>query len=1077
MTPPNDNIPQQAGRGNSPRENTQCNTCSKRGVDRRGFLGAAAAGSAAVAAGWIPRWATAGPFEPADTADHFVPADKKLRPEWIARLFAKGESTWYAGDDLNKIAMPIGGVCTGQLYLAGDGRLIHWDIFNGHNFSGYGATNYQAMPKPEAQLQQGFAIEVTAGGKTLRRSLDRKGFPGVRFCGEYPLGGVEYVDEAFPVTVRMEAFSPFIPLNEEDSALPVTVLELTVENRSDHPVQAVLAGWLENAVCCRSGQVLSGMRQNRLLRAAGRMMIHATAKATEPSQPERPVIVLADFEGGNYGQWTVEGEAFGTAPATGTLPRQQEVSGFQGKGLVNTYLGGDDRLQGKLISPEFLIERRFISFLLGGGNHAGKTCINLVVDGQVVRTACGKNREQLQWHNWNVAGLAGKKARIEIVDQESRPWGHINVDQIELRDKPRQGPSGPLDQQPDFGSMGLAILHSGPEVLASTQLPEGAPAEVVFQPGVLAPADRTTAAEGPIDKRLCGALGRRLALAPGERQKVTFLVTWHFPHLHERGERRGRYYAVRFPTAAAVAGYVAENFDRLAGQTRLWHATWYDSTLPHWLLDRLFSTVSTLATNTCQWWENGRFWAYEGVCCCHGTCSHVWNYEHAMARLFPRLERSVRQMQDFDPQAGFVEETGMVRFRGEGWNRWAGDGQAGTILKAYREHQMSADDTFLRHNWPRVRKALEFLIHEDADDNGILEGAQHNTYDIDFYGPNTMVGSLYLAALRAGEEMAQLTGDEQFARRCRKLYEAGRRYTENELFNGEYFIQKVDLAKHPKHQYADGCLADQLFGEGWARQVHLGSIYSPALVRSALKAIWVYCWAPDVGPQNKAHPPQRWFARPGQAGLFTCTWPKSKHLGPESVLYRDEVWTGIEYQVAGHMAWEGMLTEALAICRGIHERYHPRSHNPWNEVECGDHYARALASYGVLIGLAGFEYDGPGGHLGFAPRITPEQFRCAFTAAKGWGTLEQIRSQSKQTNTIGLRWGELALRSLAFRVPGQRRVVSVQVSVAGRRVEASTQFEAAEKSAAGCGRVVLKLAQPVTIREGETLTVEMTLEA
>ena len=135
----------------------------------------------------------------------------------------------------------------------------------------------------------------------------------------------------------------------------------------------------------------------------------------------------------------------------------------------------------------------------------------------------------------------------------------------------------------------------------------------------------------------------------------------------------------------------------------------------------------------------------------------MWNYEHALARLFPDAERSIREMQDYNPEAGFVPESGMVRFRGEGWKMWAGDGQAGTVLKAYREHQMSADSEFLKRNYEGIRKSLEFLINEDrADDDGaaadgVLTGSQHNTYDINFFGANTMIGSLYLAALRAGE--------------------------------------------------------------------------------------------------------------------------------------------------------------------------------------------------------------------------------------------------------------------------------------------------------------------------------------
>jgi uncharacterized protein (DUF608 family) len=538
----------------------------------------------------------------------------------------------------------------------------------------------------------------------------------------------------------------------------------------------------------------------------------------------------------------------------------------------------------------------------------------------------------------------------------------------------------------------------------------------------------------PFAELLRGAIGKKVTLKPGGSEQITFVLSWCFPNRYTREQSVGNFYAKRFSSASDVAAYIADNFDDLAGKTRLWHSTYYDSTLPHWLLDRLHSTVSTLATETCQWWNNGRFWAWEGVGCCHGTCAHVWNYEHAMARLFPQLERSVRLMQDYDPDEGFDEQTGMVRFRGRGWNMWAADGQAGTVLKAYREHEVSADDKFLKNNWERIRKSLQFLIDQDGNSDGILEGKQHNTFDIDFYGANPMIGSLYLAALRAGEEMGLEAGDKDFAAKCSKIFASGLEYTRKHLFNGEYFIQKVDLEKYPENQYADGCLSDQVFGQGWAFQVGLGYVYPEEMTRSAIQSIWKYNWAPDVAPQNKVHPPERWFARPGEAGLFTCTWPKGKHMGPKSVRYRDEIWTGIEYQVAGHMAWEGMTTEALAICRGVHERYHPSKHNPFNEIECGDHYARAMASWGVLLGLCGFEYHGPKGYLGFAPRMTPDKFKAVFTASDGWGSISQKRSDRTQVDTIEVKWGSLKLKKLGLEAPAGKKVKKVRVIVEGKEL-------------------------------------------
>ena len=156
-----------------------------------------------------------------------------------------------------------------------------------------------------------------------------------------------------------------------------------------------------------------------------------------------------------------------------------------------------------------------------------------------------------------------------------------------------------------------------------------------------------------------------------------------------------------------------------------------------------------------------------------------------------------------------------------------------------------------------------------------------------------------------------------------QIFEAGRKNSVERLFNGEYFNQEVDLEKHPDWQYADGCLADQMFGQGWAHQVGLGYVY-PKNTRSQDAGIHLeILLGTRRQTAERAHAPERWFAYPGEAGLLTCTWPKSKHLGPKSTRYRNEVWTGIEYQVANHMAFEGMFTEALAICRAIHDRYHP----------------------------------------------------------------------------------------------------------------------------------------------------------
>ena len=949
---------------------------------------------------------------------HLVPADKKLSQKIVKNLYERGRREVYSDKDLDTIGMPVGGIAAGQLYLRGDGTLGVWQIFNKHVFTGYGANCYRTYI-PDSPVYSGFAVIVEQDGKTFSKILN-KDFGRVGFAGAYPIGLVGYRQDGFPVRVSMTAYSPFIPLNTKDSALPATIFDINIFNISKQKISVNLLGWLENAVLIDSAKAVHALRRSKIINEKQRtLIVHTAEKAPMPEGTikPRPKIVLADFEGENYNKWKTTGQAFGKGPANGTLERQQKVSGFLGKGLVNTFLGGD-KPHGTLISPSFEISRKFINFLIGGGNHTDQTCINLIIDNKVVRTAIGKNDEKLEWYFWNVQQFEGKSAQIQIVDKHSEGWGHINIDQIEFSDEPHKGPIGPLDKLPDYGSMVLALSK---QAIQSTQAKKYI-ASIKDREVKLYSEENIT---WPVTERQSTAIATQAVdLAPGASHTFSFVLAWFFPN-----HSNGRQYANHFNSASDVAHYILDNYKHLSSNTAEWYRTYYEhSTLPQWLLFRLHSTVCNLAAGTCQWWKNGRFWAWEGVGCCPGTCTHVWNYSHAPARLFPQLERSAREMQDFGE--GFDSESGLVGFRSN--RAYAADGQCGSVLKAYREHQASADNSFLNKNWPKIKKALEYSIKQDGNEDGLIENSQHNTYDINFEGPNTFVGSLYLAALRAAEEMAKDMGDEQFAKRCRKIFESGSRLTVERLWDSEYFIQLVDLQKYPKFQYAKGCLSDQLFGQGWAHQLGLGYIYPQQNVKKALQSVWKYNWAPDIGSYNAIHKPERWFARPGEAGLFTCTWPKSTYY-EEGVRYKSEVWTGIEYQVAGHMIWEGMVDEALVICKGIHDRYHPSKHNPFNEVECGDHYARAMASWGVYNALCGYEYHGPKGHIGFAPKITPENFRAAFTAAEGWGLFVQQRQSKIQRQRIEVRWGKLNLNTLAFAVPGDFNKVKVTV-ILGRKV-------------------------------------------
>ncbi|HRR86462.1 MAG TPA: GH116 family glycosyl hydrolase [Phycisphaerae bacterium] len=1029
-------------------------------MSRRAFLastGLAIAGTGAIRA-------IAGPFNPADVTDFPVPADKKLDPLWVRSLFERGAPTIYrsAAGELEHIGMPIGGICTGQLYLGGDGRLWHWDIFNQpapqewRNGSG---PHYAKPAEVKSPIEQGFAIRVVTTDRAQIRPLDQRGFRDVRFRGEYPIGLVEYRDVDVPVVVNLEAFSPFVPLNEDDSGLPATVLRYTVRNIGDSPVEVELGGWLQNGVCLASGQPGRGQRENRILRQPAMTVLECRARAnpaaSKPVAEARPDIVFDDFESETYDKWSVTGTAFGDGPiATSQIASYQGDVNAHGQRVVNSHssrrgggISATDSHIGSMTSKEFTVERHYIRFRIGGGAHPGQTCVNLLVDGAVVRSAAGHNNNRMRIEHFDVREFAGKQARLQVMDGVKDAWGNIGVDEIVFTDGQKDELQMP-EQQPDDGTMALALLGNSEGVFADADLPAGP-----FPIPLFKAQDGRAEASRDFGQRLIGAIGGKRRLAAGEEVEFTFVLAWHFDGLWwdslpflENVRNLRRFYGTRFRDAADVVRYVAREFDRLLSQTRLWRDTWYDSTLPYWLLDRTLANISTLATATCYRFDNGRFYGWEGNYCCGGTCTHVWQYAQAVGRLFPALERSTREMIDFG--LAFDDATGIIHYRAEAHRELAVDGQAGTILRVYREHQMSKDDGFLRRIWPRVRKSVELLMSRDTDHDGLLDGAQYNTLDAAWYGQIAWISSHYLAAVRAGEKMAVEMGDAGFAERCRKIVDRGGKRLVERLYNGEYFIHIPDPDKPQTVRTGDGCHIDQLFGQSWAHQVGLGRIVPLEPTLSALRSLWRYNFAPDVGPYRLMAadkiPGGRWYAMPGEGGLLMCTWPKG---GMETASgggkdagfagYFNECMTGFEYQVAAHMIWEGMVQEGLAITRMIHDRYHARKRNPWNEIECGDHYARAMASYGVFLAVCGFEYHGPQGYLAFAPRMSPDHFRSAFTSAEGWGTFEQNRQNDSQTETIVVRHGRLTLRKLAFDLAAGFRPGSVAVSAAGQSLPAS----------------------------------------
>jgi len=1006
---------------------------------------------------WRFQPAMAGPFENADY-DKLVPADKKLSAAWIRSLVERGTPEWLSGENLKHIGMPVGGICCGQVYLSGDGHLWHWDIFNQGVKTATSGPNY-AKPMPvSSSVDIGFQIRVN--GET--RALDRSGFPQVRFRGAYPIGFVDFRDEAFPLNVSLEAFSPFAPLDVDASSLPLTVMRYTLRNPSNNTVETSIAGVLSNPVLIHSGTGPGIDLINRVVKRKSATCLHCTAEksAVNTVASPRPDIVFDDFESKTYEGWTVEGTAFGAGPVAVTeMPAYQEKVDAHGERLVNSHNartangpGAADAHTGVMTSKPFKIERHFIHALVGGGNVGAGVSFELLVEDKVVATVSGNNKNKMTRKTFNVTEYQGRDARLRIVDKGTQGWGNIGVDCIVFSDVAAT-PQGPFEERKDMGDMTLAILDDDTGVFAS-------PMSTDFGPNGGEDTARCSSGQRPR-----GSVGKTLSLKPGEEAIVSFAIAWRFPN-HAAPVGKGHYYAERFPSSLAVVDHHAATSKKSYDIIRLWHETWYDSTLPHWLLDRSFLNLSILATTTCLRMEGGRFWGWEGVGCCQGTCSHVWHYAQSIGRVFPELERITRENVDYGLA---FQPDGSIWYRAEFAKHEAIDGQCGTILRVLREHTMSPDDAFLRRIWPRVKKSIEFLISQDVDKKGVLEGKQYNTLDAAWYGPISWISTLYIAALRAGAAMAIDMGDDAFAKNCEGLADRGGKWLAENLFDGEYFYHKRD-PKHPEAIGAGvGCHIDQVMGQGWAHQLKLGRILPEDKTRIALKALWRYNFSPDVGTYRKEYKSGRWYAMPGEAGLLMCTFPKGGvneagggKAGKGFAGYFNECMNGFEYQAAGHMIAEGMVQEGLAVTRAIHDRYHASRRNPYNEIECGDHYARSMASHGVFVTLCGFECHGPKKHLGFAPMITPENFKAPFIAAEGWGCFFQRFEDGKLNAGIEIRHGRLPLVSLTLQ---HESATNVSLKHGDAIIPASIQRVGS--------RILIQLEKPIEITTGEKLMVSI----
>ena len=532
----------------------------------------------------------------------------------------------------------------------------------------------------------------------------------------------------------------------------------------------------------------------------------------------------------------------------------------------------------------------------------------------------------------------------------------------------------------------------------------------------------------PKGKPDAGSVASHKTIKPGEKQEFTFIIAWYYPNrIKNWTQRKGdcgpgcdcsfetvkNRYTHRFTDAWDVAKYFVTNLEHLEGYSRKFTESLYGSTIPSYVLDSVASNITVLRSNTCFWLGDGSFFGYEGCFddagCCSGNCTHVWNYAQTLAYLFPSLERSMRETE-------FLIETdtdGKMSFRAltafPGTMSWdaveaASDGQCGSIMRLYREWKLSGDTDWMVGLWPGAKRAMDYACMAwDQDRDGVTEGKQHNTYDITFYGPNPLSGILFLAALKTACKLAEAAGDPESVKKYQTLYEKGRVKLDKSLWNGEYYVQLLDDVNEHKYQHGVGCLSDQLLGQINAHLMGLGYLLPPEHVSEAIHSVYKYNFKTHFADHDNT---QRTYVLNDEMGLLTCTWPNGgRPVYP--FVYSHEVWPGIEYHVAANLIWEGHLDEGLTIAKAVRDRQDGVKRSPWNEVECGHHYARSMASWGVLLALNGFKYDMTKGEVGFDPRINKDDFTSFWSTGTAWGVYKQYMENGKLVRVTRVLHGSL----------------------------------------------------------------------
>lgn len=540
------------------------------------------------------------------------------------------------------------------------------------------------------------------------------------------------------------------------------------------------------------------------------------------------------------------------------------------------------------------------------------------------------------------------------------------------------------------------------------------------------------------DEDPMASLAIKKVIPANEKETFTFFLTWNFPNRKAWSQTVvGNYYSQQYQDAWDAAEKIIPQIPRLEKETLAFVNALINTTYPDVVKEAALFNLATLRSQTVFRLPSGHLMGWEGVMdrfgSCAGSCTHVWNYEVATPFLFGSLAKTMRDV-EFNYA---TKENGLMNFRASlplseanKGNAAAADGQMGCIMKIYREWQLSGDHEFLNNNWEQIKKVLSYAWTDkgwDGNQDGIMEGRQHNTMDVDYFGPNPQMGFWYMGALRAAEEMATAMKDKAFAKRCHSLFEKGSAWMDNNLYNGEYYEHKITNPQTfeyldtnnpdiqiPPFQLGQGCLVDQLVGQYMAHICGLGYLGNKTHIQNTLKSIMKYNYVEDF---SRHFNNMRSYTMGDEAGLLMASWPNGRLEVPFP--YFAEVMTGFEYSTAVGMIYEGMEEDALKCIMAIRKRHDGAKRNPFSEPECGHHYARSMASWASVIALSGFNYSG----VNKTMTITARPGTYFWSNGYAWGTSKVENNAVK----IEVLKGSLSLNALSLSDGREKKLKNIQI--------------------------------------------------